>query len=160
MLLACELAPRGLDSFSRLCHMLLRHCRGGDLSESNITLVSLFLGMMDGNRQLLFAEQFLFNSVLFLCLRLVADHGPHLKEVRQLEPLLELETRLACDILREKAEECSELGLDLVRCLEDAVKVGCVLFPCSVQYSTRYAGMSQARETRTDARILHPCLFA
>ena len=124
--LTSQLAPRGVPCFPALCGSLLRQCYAGDLSSNNLDFTKAFLRLVEEHKEVIFAEPKLVMAILYVCLCLILDHCSSSSEALKspmTSTLVEMEGKMACDILEEKGEACVELGRDLIRCLEGAAKV-------------------------------------
>eukprot|EP01117_Protostelium_nocturnum_P015802 TRINITY_DN6158_c0_g2_i1.p1 TRINITY_DN6158_c0_g2~~TRINITY_DN6158_c0_g2_i1.p1 ORF type:complete len:1108 (+),score=375.56 TRINITY_DN6158_c0_g2_i1:39-3362(+) len=97
---------------------LLRHISGGDNSLKNLWLIHNCLVMLGLNKETLLSNSLLIPVVLYTFLRLITDHSRPVFEM-----LRNREVALCEELLTKKFVECSVIGRDLIRLLQDVVKI-------------------------------------
>ncbi|RKP05937.1 protein-domain-containing protein, partial [Thamnocephalis sphaerospora] len=95
---------------------LLRQLRGGDVSAENIGLISGTLDLLMRHRDWLFSYSRLIATSFYVYIRLLLEHS-------KFKTLLDREVAFCSCLIREKFLECSEIGRDLVRALQDVARI-------------------------------------
>ncbi|KAF9581035.1 Integrator complex subunit 3, partial [Lunasporangiospora selenospora] len=96
---------------------LLRQIRGGDISQPNIQLAEAMLKLLQTHLQpwvYMFPHLVAFSC--FTYLRLMLDHS-------RFVPLRQAEATFCAKLLRERFRDCSDIGRDLVRALQDVARI-------------------------------------
>lgn len=150
-----ELIKNNVIGADGLCYNLLRQISGGDISSKNIWLTENMLDVFCENRSWLEKFPILMSTVIYTYLRLIVDHGsPALATLRQQE------VDLTVSLLREKFSECSMIGRDLVRLLQNVARIpefekfwrDLLHNPASL--SPGFLGVAQLMTMRTSRRFL------
>lgn len=109
--------------FDELLVALLRQIVGGDFSEGNLWLclemVTLFLANWDC---LLEEEPLVLSKGLYVFLRLLADHYRAASNP-MIDALKRMEVEFCVRLLRERFSLCLKIGRDLIRLLQDLVRI-------------------------------------
>ncbi|KAJ1725874.1 hypothetical protein LPJ61_005593, partial [Coemansia biformis] len=95
---------------------LIRQLRSGDVAQNNVTACRLMLRLLQDNHAWLLGFPMLVATVAYAFGRLVLDHS-------RVPELRTQESELVVRLLRERFVECSMVGRDLVRMLQDVAKV-------------------------------------
>ncbi|KAF8949267.1 Integrator complex subunit 3 [Haplosporangium gracile] len=93
---------------------LLKQIRGGDVSIPNVQHAESTLRLLQGNQEFVDASTVLIAYSCYTYLRIILDHGSS-----RLAVLRQQEVNYCVRLLRERFRECSELGRDLIRALQD-----------------------------------------
>ncbi|ORX99369.1 hypothetical protein K493DRAFT_313249 [Basidiobolus meristosporus CBS 931.73] len=104
---------QGIDS---LYTILLRQIRGGDVTQKNLSFCEAMVDLLSKNRQWMNLFPVVIASSFYTFIRVILDHGKYL-ELRQKE------TDFCVYLLREKFIECSNIGRDLIRALQDVARI-------------------------------------
>ncbi|KAK9765526.1 hypothetical protein K7432_006088 [Basidiobolus ranarum] len=104
---------QGIDS---LYTILLRQIRGGDVTPKNVSFCEAMVDLLSKNRQWMNLFPVVIASSFYTFIRVILDHGKHL-ELRQKE------TDFCVYLMREKFTECSNIGRDLIRSLQDVARI-------------------------------------
>ncbi|KAF9181462.1 Integrator complex subunit 3 [Haplosporangium sp. Z 767] len=118
--LAGQFTETRIVGAEHLFQQLLKQIRGGDVSSQNLQHAE---GMLRALQKYIFAAPSMIPSSLipYACyayLRLMLDHG-HIR----FAALRQQEVSFCAKLLRERFRECSELGRDLVRALQDVATI-------------------------------------
>ncbi|KAI9596655.1 protein-domain-containing protein [Syncephalis fuscata] len=105
-----------VPSMETVLLVLLRQLRGGDVTPQNIWLIGNTLELLMRHRDWLFTHPRLVSTSLYVYLRLMLDHA-------KFSSMLEREVAFCSCLLREKFLECSDIGRDLVRALQDVARI-------------------------------------
>jgi integrator complex subunit 3 len=109
-----EINAPGVDT---LCMNLLRQIRGGDVSPPNMQHAESMLRFLQSHLQpWVYSTPALIAYACFTYLRIMLDHG-------RFPVLRQKEAAFCAKLLREKFRECSEVGRDLVRALQDVARI-------------------------------------
>ncbi|CAM6116565.1 unnamed protein product [Calypogeia fissa] len=100
-----------------LCLSLLRQVAGGDLTPGNVWLAAQLLEVMKSSWVWVSGSPVVLTTVLYTYLRLLPDHA--MGKTAVLTELKEKETAFCVQILRERFQDCLDIGRDLVRLLQD-----------------------------------------
>ncbi|KAF9904756.1 Integrator complex subunit 3 [Linnemannia zychae] len=93
---------------------LLKQIRGGDLSITNIQHAESTLRLLQDNQEFVDASPLVIGYSCYSYMRVILDHGSS-----RFAQLRQQEVNYCVRLLREKFRECSEIGRDLVRALQD-----------------------------------------
>ncbi|OQR70590.1 integrator complex subunit 3-like [Tropilaelaps mercedesae] len=97
---------------------LLRQVQGGDVSPRNVWLAEALLNLLCENSIWLEKFPILLATSVYTYLRLIVDHfSPQFVQLRQRE------IDFCAKTLREKFQECSMIGRDLVRVLQNVARI-------------------------------------
>ncbi|KAI3444065.1 hypothetical protein Pfo_000730 [Paulownia fortunei] len=109
--------------FDGLLVALLRQIVGGDFGEENLWLCFEMVNLFSSNWVCLLEEEpLVLSGALYVFLRLLADHCRVLN-IPKIESLRQMESDFCVRMLREKFSLCMRIGRDLVRLLQDLVRV-------------------------------------
>ncbi|KAG0284795.1 Integrator complex subunit 3 [Linnemannia gamsii] len=103
-----------IHSIEQLHTALLKQVRGGDVSIPNVQHAESTLRLLQGNQDFVDASTIVIAYSCYTYMRVILDHGSS-----RLAVLRQQEVNYCVRLLREKFRECSELGRDLVRALQD-----------------------------------------
>ncbi|KAG0040762.1 Integrator complex subunit 3 [Podila clonocystis] len=95
---------------------LLKQIRGGDISTGNIQHAEAMLNLLNTHLPWVYNNPVLIAYSCFTYLRIILDHSryPSLKQA---------EVTFCTKLLRERFRECSDMGRDLVRALQDVSRI-------------------------------------
>ncbi|KAG0088835.1 Integrator complex subunit 3 [Podila epicladia] len=95
---------------------LLKQIRGGDISTGNIQHAEAMLNLLNTHLPWVYNNPVLIAYSCFTYLRIILDHSryPSLKQA---------EITFCTKLLRERFRECSDIGRDLVRALQDVSRI-------------------------------------
>ncbi|KAF9307425.1 Integrator complex subunit 3 [Mortierella antarctica] len=95
---------------------LLKQIRGGDISTGNIQHSEAMLNLLNTHLPWVYNNPVLIAYSCFTYLRIILDHSryPSLKQA---------EITFCTKLLRERFRECSDMGRDLVRALQDVSRI-------------------------------------
>ncbi|KAF9386500.1 Integrator complex subunit 3 [Podila verticillata] len=95
---------------------LLKQIRGGDISTGNIQHAEAMLNLLNTHLPWVYNNPVLIAYSCFTYLRIILDHSryPSLKQA---------EITFCTKLLRERFRECSDMGRDLVRALQDVSRI-------------------------------------
>ncbi|KAJ8982336.1 hypothetical protein NQ317_009452 [Molorchus minor] len=150
-----EMIKNAVSNVDNLVWNLMRHAAGGDISPKNITLVESLLDVFVEYKGWLEKFPLLIASVVYTYLRLIEDHhAPYLANLKQKE------VNFLIGIMREHFHECTVIGRDLVRLLQNVARIpefeqlwkDLLLNPKSL--SPGFTGVLQLLQTRTSRRFL------
>ncbi|KAK3813333.1 MAG: protein-domain-containing protein [Benniella sp.] len=109
-----EINAPGVDT---LYMSLLRQIRGGDVSPPNMQHAESMLRLLQSHLQpWVYSIPALIAYACFTYLRIMLDHS-------RFPALRQKEAAFCAKLLREKFRECSEVGRDLVRALQDVARI-------------------------------------
>ncbi|KAF9931801.1 Integrator complex subunit 3 [Mortierella alpina] len=108
-----EVRVPGVDQL-HMC--LLRQIRGGDVSPPNIQLADAMVDLLHGSVNWLYSFPVLVAYSCYTFLRIMLDHNRNLN-------LREKEARFCARLLRERFRDCSDIGRDLVRAMQDVARI-------------------------------------
>ncbi|KAH7032065.1 protein-domain-containing protein [Linnemannia elongata] len=103
-----------IHSIEQLYTALMKQIRGGDTSIPNVQHAESTLRLLQGNQEFVDASTILTAYSCYTYLRIILDHGSS-----RLAVLRQQEVNYCVRLLRERFRECSELGRDLIRALQD-----------------------------------------
>ncbi|KAF9130899.1 Integrator complex subunit 3 [Mortierella sp. GBA39] len=103
-----------IHSIEQLYTALMKQIRGGDVSIPNVQHAESTLRLLQGNQEFVDASTVLIAYSCYTYLRIILDHGSS-----RLAVLRQQEVNYCVRLLREKFRECTELGRDLIRALQD-----------------------------------------
>ncbi|KAF9428955.1 Integrator complex subunit 3 [Podila epigama] len=95
---------------------LLKQIRGGDTSPSNVQHAEAMLNLLNTHLSWVYTQPILIAYSCFTYLRIILDHT-------RLMPLRNAEVAYCVKLLRERFKECSEIGRDLIRALQDVSRL-------------------------------------
>ncbi|KAG0211495.1 Integrator complex subunit 3 [Mortierella sp. GBA30] len=95
---------------------LLRQIRGGDVSPHNMQLAEAMLTVLQTRIDFLYSFPVLVAYSCYTYLRIMLDHYRH-------PALREKEAIFCAKLLRERFRECSDIGRDLVRAMQDVARI-------------------------------------
>ncbi|CAO3574568.1 unnamed protein product [Mortierella alpina] len=108
-----EVRVPGVDQL-HMC--LLRQIRGGDVSPPNVQLAEAMVDLLHGSITWLYSFPVLVAYSCYTFLRIMLDHNRNLN-------LREKEARFCARLLRERFRDCSDIGRDLVRAMQDVARI-------------------------------------
>ncbi|ORZ20083.1 protein-domain-containing protein [Lobosporangium transversale] len=109
-----EIRVHGVE---QLYMILLRQIRGGDVSQANVQHAEAMLRLLQTHLQpWVYSIPMLVAYSCFTYLRIMLDHG-RLTNLRQQEAIF------CAKLLRERFRDCSDIGRDLVRALQDVARI-------------------------------------
>ncbi|KAF9286494.1 Integrator complex subunit 3 [Mortierella alpina] len=108
-----EVRVPGVDQL-HMC--LLRQIRGGDVSPPNVQLAEAMVDLLHGSVTWLYSFPVLVAYSCYTFLRIMLDHNRNLN-------LREKEARFCARLLRERFRDCSDIGRDLVRAMQDVARI-------------------------------------
>ena len=153
--LTAQFVQANISGVDAVCHSLLKQAAGGDLSNTNIWLVESLLNMFSINRQWLEKFSWLMAAAVFSYLRLIEDHSAGAyKNLRQKE------VNFCVAVLRERFNDCMQIGRDLVRVLQNVAKIPEMkslwkdLLHKPQTFSPQFTGISQLLSVRTSRKFL------
>ncbi|KAJ2356562.1 hypothetical protein IWW50_001624 [Coemansia erecta] len=111
-----ELVKIGANGVDQVLLALTRQVRSGDVTQSNVRLCRLMLQFMQVNYSWLVGFPVLTATTVYMFGRLVLDHS-------RIVDLRTQECELVVRLLRERFNECSMVGRDLVRMLQDVAQI-------------------------------------
>ncbi|KAI8321098.1 hypothetical protein GQ54DRAFT_298232 [Martensiomyces pterosporus] len=111
-----ELIKINTHGVDQVLIFLSRQMRSGDVTQSNVKLCRMVLNLLESNYDWLLNFPVLVATSVYAFGRLVLDHS-------RIPDLCKQESEFAVKLLRAKFTECSMIGRDLVRVLQDAAKV-------------------------------------
>lgn len=113
-----ELIKNSVPTADNIVLNLLRQISGGDVSPKNVWLAENVLDLIMENSLWLEKFPFLLATCVYTYLRLIVDHfSPNFATLRQRE------IEFCSKTLREKFQECSMIGRDLVRVLQNVARI-------------------------------------
>ena len=113
-----ELIKARLTHIDKVLFIHLRNIQGGNLSEKNIWLNEQILDILVDNLDWLYSNIELTQTCLYTYLRLIADHVNSIYNA-----LRQREIDFCVQIIREKWNDCMQIGRDLVRLLQNLSKI-------------------------------------
>ncbi|KAJ2548265.1 hypothetical protein IWW35_004265 [Coemansia sp. RSA 1878] len=108
-----KISAHGVD---QVLLALTRQVRSGDVAQGNVRLCRLMLQFMQTNYDWLMGFPVLVATTAYMFGRLVLDHS-------RITDLRAQECELVVRLLRERFNECSMVGRDLVRMLQDVAQI-------------------------------------
>ncbi|KAK3835541.1 MAG: protein-domain-containing protein [Linnemannia gamsii] len=96
---------------------LMKQIRGGDFSIPNVQHAESTLRLLRDNQEFVDTSSLLIGYSCYTYLRVILDHGSG-----RLAQLRQQEVNYCVRLLREKFRECSEIGRDLIRALQDVAR--------------------------------------
>ncbi|KAF9575167.1 Integrator complex subunit 3 [Mortierella alpina] len=108
-----EVRVSGVDQL-HMC--LLRQIRGGDVSPPNVQLAEAMLDLLTESITWLYSSPVLVAYSCYTFLRIMLDHNRNLN-------LRDKEARFCARLLRERFRDCSDVGRDLVRAMQDVARI-------------------------------------
>ncbi|KAJ2663123.1 hypothetical protein IW148_002650 [Coemansia sp. RSA 1199] len=108
-----KISAHGVD---QVLLALTRQVRSGDVAQGNVRLCRLMLQFMQVNYSWLMGFPVLVATTAYMFGRLVLDHS-------RITDLRAQECELVVRLLRERFNECSMVGRDLVRMLQDVAQI-------------------------------------
>ncbi|KAG0271175.1 Integrator complex subunit 3, partial [Linnemannia exigua] len=96
---------------------LMKQIRGGDLSIPNVQHAESTLRLLQDNQEFVDTSPLVIGYSCYSYLRIILDHGSG-----RLAQLRQQEVNYCVRLLREKFRECSEIGRDLIRALQDVAR--------------------------------------
>ncbi|KAJ2498329.1 hypothetical protein GGH96_004421 [Coemansia sp. RSA 1972] len=108
-----KISAHGVD---QVVLALTRQVRSGDVAQGNVRLCRLMLQFMQTNYSWLMGFPVLVATTAYMFGRLVLDHS-------RITDLRTQECELVVRLLRERFNECSMVGRDLVRMLQDVAQI-------------------------------------
>ena len=136
-----ELVKARVNQCERLLLQMLRHIQSGSLAEKNYWLAESMLDILSevqvntsnsdstsnagssstssSTSLWIYSYNELMTQTLYTYLRVIADHG----QAVALTQLRQRETEFCIQILREKWNDCMQIGRDLVRLLQNLAKI-------------------------------------
>ncbi|KAF9092710.1 Integrator complex subunit 3 [Mortierella sp. AD031] len=97
---------------------LLRQIRGGDTSGQNVQHAESTLRLLQSNQQFVDSSTQMIAFSCYSYLRIILDHSN-----TRFSSLRQQEVNYCVRLLREKFRECSEVGRDLIRALQDVSRI-------------------------------------
>ncbi|KAG0307175.1 Integrator complex subunit 3 [Dissophora globulifera] len=109
-----EIKVHGVE---QLYMVLLRQIRGGDTSPANVQHAEAMLRLLQSHMQpWLYSVPALIAYSCFTYLRVMLDHG-------RFTALRQQEATFCAKLLRDRFRDCSDVGRDLVRALQDVARI-------------------------------------
>jgi integrator complex subunit 3 len=118
MWLIRELTKARFINIEKVLYNMLRNIQGGNLSDKNLMLCDGLLGIFQDNIDWLYANVELLQLALYTYLRVLADH--HHQSMVQLR---QRETDFCIQIMRDRWNDCMQIGRDLIRLLQNLSKI-------------------------------------
>ena len=113
-----ELIKARLTNIDKVMSIQLRNIQGGTLNEKNMWLIDQVLDILNDNQDWLNSNVELIQNSLYVFLRVIADHtGSSYNVIRQRE------IDFCIHLMREKWNDCMQIGRDLVRLLQNVSKI-------------------------------------
>ena len=143
-----ELVALKVAGIDKVCVSLLRQIQGGNVkSAPNRWLAGVMCSLFQENKlwlkEQVQAESRIIAHVFYTFTRLVADHIDH-----KFDKMRRQEVQLCCELFQEHFAECSAIGRDVVRALQDVSKVEGFdkLWHALLNNPGKFAGLSDISE--------------
>ncbi|KAJ1961769.1 hypothetical protein GGI12_003059 [Dipsacomyces acuminosporus] len=111
-----ELIKINAQGVDQVLIFLSRQMRSGDVTQSNVKLCRMVLSLLESSYEWLVNYPVLVATTVYAYGRLVLDHS-------RIPDLCKQESEFVVRLLRAKFTECSMIGRDLVRVLQDVAKL-------------------------------------
>ncbi|XP_062897930.1 integrator complex subunit 3 isoform X1 [Mobula hypostoma] len=151
-----EIVKNAVLGADGVCMTLMKQIAGGDVTPKNIWLAESVLDILVEQREWVMKSNMLIAMIIYTYLRLIVDH-------HGTQPLLSLrqkEVDFCMTLLREKFMDCTMIGRDLVRLLQNVARIpefeklwrDILHNPQSL--NPQFTGILQLLQTRTSRKFL------
>ncbi|XP_075922994.1 integrator complex subunit 3 isoform X3 [Petromyzon marinus] len=151
-----EVVKNGVIGADGVTMTLLKQIAGGDTSPKNIWLAETVLDLLTDYREWVLKNSLLVSMTVYTFLRIIVDHNgsPALTTLRQKE------VDFCITLLRERFADCTMIGRDLVRLLQNVARIPEIeklwrdMLHNPQSLSPQFTGILQLLQMRTSRKFL------
>ncbi|XP_067832119.1 integrator complex subunit 3 [Heptranchias perlo] len=151
-----EIVKNAVLGADGVCMTLMKQIAGGDVTLKNIWLSESVLEILVEQREWVLKSNMLIAMIIYTYLRLIVDHHG----TPQLQSLRQKEVDFCMILLREKFMDCTMIGRDLVRLLQNVARIPEFeklwrdILHSPQALSPQFTGVLQLLQTRTSRKFL------
>ncbi|XP_078063855.1 integrator complex subunit 3-like, partial [Mustelus asterias] len=151
-----EIVKNAVLGADGVCMTLMKQIAGGDVTPKNIWLAESVLEILVEQREWVLKSNMLIAMIIYTYLRLIVDHHG----TPQLQSLRQKEVDFCMTLLREKFMDCTMIGRDLVRLLQNVARIPEFeklwrdILHNPQALSPQFTGILQLLQTRTSRKFL------